>query len=233
MTTNFQVRVLSFSNLREIEGARTKDDFITLLDEMEYGDPSGIADEDLRQMCIMSLQDLKPEEAAYLILKHDMGGNLRDGQIRNLAVEMLDEKLWEEYADSAYHERMFNTGSLLYEAFPQSFPEPDAVRVELEIVAENPSAWKLLSPPPSESLLVRLLADGMDNHAVLHRLYGEQLKGKYFPTADEVVWITRTEVVGEKTMKMEVISSGYWLDALNDTKSYESTAYADEVQPPH
>lgn len=233
MTANFLVELLSFSNLREIEGARTSNDFAALLDAMEYGDQSAMTEEDLREMCLMSLQDLEPVEAAYHVLKHDMGGALRDGQIRNVAGEMLEEKLWEEYADSSYHERMFNAGSLLYAAIPGAFPEPDAVRVELEMSATSAPAWRLLNPSPSEALLVRILADGMDSHAVLHRLYSEELKGKHFPTADEVVWTVRTEMTGEHVMKIEVISSGYWLDALRDTKFYESTAYPDEVRSVH
>lgn len=225
----FRVRILSFSNLLEIEGARTADDFSALLDAMEYGDQSGMSDNELREMCILSLQDLEPVEAAYLVLKHDFGDVLRDGQIRNLSNEMLEEKLWEECADSSLHERMFNAGSLLYAAFPRSFPEPDAVGVTLEITTTNTAAMGLLVPSPNESLLVRLLADGMDSQAVLHRLYGEQLTGNSFPNADEVIWIVRTETVTEDVMRIEVISSGYWLDALNRTEFYESAAYADET----
>jgi hypothetical protein len=231
MQNIFRVHLRSFSNIREIEGARTKDDYSALLEAMDYGDQSGMSDGELREMCIMSLQDLEPTEAAYLVLKHDMGGVLRDGQIRNAASEMLDEKLWEEFADSSLHERMFNAGSLLYEAFPQSFPEPDAVRVEIEVTATNAPARALLTPTPNESFLARLLADGMDNHAVLHRLYSEQLNGKLFLDADEVVWIVRTEAVSENVMNIEIISSGYWLDALDRTEHYESSAYADDIQP--
>ena len=229
MQSAFHVRVLSFSNLLEIEGAWTSDGFSALLDAMEYGDRSGLSDDELREMCILSLQDRDPEEAAYLVLEQCMGDVLRDGQMRNIANEMLDEKLWEEYSDSAFHERMFNAGSLLYAAFPRSFPKPDAVRVELEVTAANASARALLTPTPSESFLVRLLADGMDDGAVLHRLYGEQLQGTSFPNADEVVWIVRTEAIGADVMRLEVISSGYWLDALERTDSYDSAAYADEV----
>ena len=233
MKTNFHVQVLSFSNLLEIEGARTADNFAALLDVMEYGDRSGLNYAELRDMCILSLQDLKPEDAAYLVLKHDMGEVLRDGQARNLASEMLDEKLWEEYAYSSLHERLFNIGSLLYEAFPRSFPKPDAVRVELEITAANAPARELLTPLPKESFLVRLLADGMDSHSVLQRLYGEQLKGKSFPNAHEIVWIVRTEMKKEDVMKLDVIGSGCWLDALADTKAFDSVAYADEIPAPH
>ena len=120
------------------------------------------------------------------MLKHDMGDVLRDGQIRNVAGEMREEKLWEEYSNSTLHERFFN-------------------------------------------FLVRLLADGMDDHAILHRLYGDQLSGKSFPNAAEVVWIVRAEPAGDGVVKIEIISSGYWLDALQRTKAYESSAYADEA----
>lgn len=229
MNNIFHVHLLSFSNIPEIQGARTAKDYSALLEAMEYGDQSGMSDAELREMCIMSLQDMEPTEAAYLVLKHDMGGILRDGQMRNAASEMLDEKLWEEFADSSLHERMFNAGSLLYAAFPRSFPEPDAVRVEIQVTAANAPARTLLTPSPNESFLVRLLADGMDSHAVLHRLYSDQLKGKAFSNADEVVWIVRTEAVSEDVMNIEVISSGYWLDALDRTDFYESAAYADEI----
>ncbi|NQV98190.1 MAG: hypothetical protein HQ483_00695 [Rhodospirillales bacterium] len=228
MVNTFHVRVLHFSNLLEIEGARKTEDFAALLEAMEYGDLTGMSDDEIREMCIMSLQDLEPVDAAYLVLKHDLGDLLRDGQIRNVAGEMIDEKMWEEYANSSLHERFFNAGSLLYAAFPQEFPKPDAVRVALEVSATNGGAKRLLAQSLSEPFLVRLLADGMDDNAVLHRLYGDQITGKSFPNADEVVWIVRPEVTSEETLKIEVISSGYWLDPLQGTKSYDSTAYADE-----
>ncbi len=227
MKNKFHVRVLSFSILQEIEGARTADDFTTLLNAMEFDETSGMSEEELREVCVMSLQDLMPEEAAELVLKHDFGNRLKDGQIRNMASDMLDEKLWEQYADMSLHERMFNVGSLLYAAFPQSFPEPDAVRVTLEVAAANEVARETLAHPVNESLLVRLLADGMDDNSVLHRLFDKQLEGKDFPEADTIVWIVRIEPSDDHAGKIEVISSGYWLDSLRGTESYESAAYPD------
>lgn len=227
MTNSFNVRILNFSNLQEIEDAWEADDFKALLDAMEYGDRTGISDGELREYCLMSLQDQEPEEAAYLVLRHVIGDALRDGQLRNMANEMLEEKLWEEYVDPAFHERLFNVGSLLYATMPRIFPKPDAVRVKLEVTSSNAASAELLTGSLNESFLVRLLADGMDDHAVLHRLYGEQLKGQSFPNADEVVWIVRTEAVGKEVLEIEVIGSGYWLDALERSEAYESTAYVD------
>lgn len=232
MTNNFNVEILDFSNLAEIEGAWMSGDFVALLDAMEYRETAGISDGELREMCIMSLQDLEPEEAAYLVLKHDMGDVLRDGQLRSMANEMLNEKLWEEYVNPALHERLFNVGSLLYAAFPRTFPVPDAVRIKLNVTAANAAARELLTASPDETFVVRMLADGMDDHAVLHRLYGEQLKGRWFPNAAEVAWIVRAQVVSHDVMTVEVTGSGYWLDALDQIDSYQSAAYADESGAP-
>lgn len=227
MTNSFHVQVLDFSNLLEIEGAWTNSDFAALLEQMEFGDQSGLAEDELRDMCLMSLQDLDPDDAAYLVLKHVIGDALREGQLRNMANEMLEEKLWEDYVDPAYHERLFNVGSLLYAAMPRVFLKPDAARVRLEVTCLTPASSELLSAVPNESFLVRLLADGMDDQSVLYRMYGDQLRGKSFPDADKIVWIVRAEAASNDVWSVEVISSGYWLDALQGTKSYDSNAYAD------
>lgn len=230
MNNQFHVRVLGFSILQEIEGARTADDYATLLHAMEFDSTAGMNEDELREMCLMSLQDLKPVAAAAIVLKHDLGDQLNDGQIRNIAGEMLDEKFWEHYADMSFHERMFHVGALLYAAFPQSFPEPDAVQVALEVTAANDAANETLNQALSESLLVRLLADGMSDGSVLHRLFDQQLQGKSFPEAEAIVWIVQTERVSPRALKINVISSGYWLDSLRETQSYDSTAYADETR---
>ncbi len=78
-----------------------------------------------------------------------------------------------------------------------------------------------------ESFLVRLLADGMHDDSILHRLFDEQLDGKSFPEADAIVWIVQSETSAADTVQVDLISSGYWLDSLRDSKTYESTAYAD------
>lgn len=227
MKNRFRVRVLSFSILREIEGSRGADSYSALLDAMDYGDTSGMGDDELREMCIMSLQELSPEEAAAVVIKHDLGDRLKDAQIRNIASEMLDDKLWEQHADMSLHERMFHIGSLLYEAFPRTFPEPDAVRVVLEVAATGEAGRELLAQPLHESFLVRLLADGMPKGSVLHRLFDEQIDGNTFPEADAIVWIVQTESVAADSVKIDLVSSGYWLDALRDTTMYDSTAHAD------
>ena len=225
----FAVKVVRFAILEELQDVWADEDFVRMLDTMDYGDTAGIAPAELRELCLLSLQDLKPREAAELVLKARLSGRLTAGEIRNCASEMLDQKLWEEFADLSLHEQMFNVGSLLYSAFPRVFPEPDAVRVTLEVEALNEAAQAALANPSAESFLVRLLADGMDADSILHRLFHEQLLGRSFPEADTIVWTVQTESLGKDKTEIDIISSGYWLDSLRDTRSYQSNAYADEA----
>lgn len=228
MQPKFRVSVVSFAIIPEIEGVWTTNGLAELLDKMDYGSTAGLSEDELREMCLLSLQELEPDAAAALVLKQHLGNRLKDGQIRNLAFDMADEKQWEHYADMSLHEGFFNVGSLLYAAFPGSFPEPDAVRAKLEVVAANAPANEILEHALNESFLVRLLADGVGDGSVLHRLFDEQLAGNTFPEADEIVWIVRTESTAAHTVTIEVISSSYWLDALHETAAYESSAYPDD-----
>ena len=227
MKAEFEIQVVRFSVLNELEGVWAEDDFVALLELMEFDDIEDLDTDELRDMCLMSLQDLGPRDAAALLLQYKLGHKLSKGEISEMSSEMLDEKLWEQDSDMTLHEQLFNVGSLLFAAFPTLFPEPDAVCVSLQITAGNELAEEVLSQPLSESFLVRLLADGMDQGAVLHRLFDEQLAGQSFPEADSIVWIVRTEAIDANAVKAEIISSGYWLDSLRNTRSYQSSAYGD------
>ena len=229
MKAKYDVKVMRFAILNELEGVWLADDFLALLELMEFSDTAGLSANELREMCLMSLQDLEPRDAAALILKYRLGDKLSKGEISNMSSEMLDEKLWEEDSDMSLHEQLFNVASLLAAAFPARFPEPDAVRVSLQISAANPLAKEVLSRPPGESFLVRLLADGMDGAAVLPRLFEDQLTGDSFPEAESIIWTVKTDSVDDHTIEAHIISSGYWLDSLRNTRSYESNAYGDHA----
>ena len=229
MKPSFAVTVLEFSILSSIEGAWQPADFLTMLDDLDYGDTAGMSSEECREMCVLLLQELQPPAAAALLLKHRLGSRLSSGQIQNVSVEMQDEKMWEEYVDTALHEEMFVVGSLLYEVAPNRFPEPDAVSITLELTPSNKAATDLLNEPLSEAFVVRLVADGMEASASLRRMYDDQLSADTFAEADQIVWTIMSEATTTLARRISLTGSGYWLDALRDTRSYSSTAYADEV----
>jgi len=226
-SSTFRLEVLGFSILEEIEGSWTEADFKQLSASLELDDLTGLNAAEQREMCLLGLGDLKPAAAAELLLQLRLGDSLSKGQIQNASHEMLDEKLWEEYADMPLHERFFHVGSLLYQAFPQSVPKPDAVEVRVKVSAADPAGVRLLGAPLHESMLVRLLADGMPDSAPLNRMFGDSVGGKPFPEAESIVWICSNGPLEGSSLEFQVIGSGYWFDALRETKSFGSSARPD------
>lgn len=85
---------------------------------------------------------------------------------------------------------------------PKNFPKTDEVWIRFEVTVSNSSSIELLTPSPKESFIVRLLADGMDNHAVLHRMYGEEFAGESFPNAEDIVWIIHSKAFADETIAL-------------------------------
>ena len=227
---NFTVCITECHQLNQIEGAWSLKDFLALLDAMECtpDDPESFGD--VHDLCVMSLQDRPKEDAAEIVLRHRLSGKLTAGQIKNAAIELADEKLWEQFADLSLHEELFHVGSLMYEAFPSDYFEADALKLTIEITAKNESAKDLLESDLHESLLVRLLADGMESDAILHRLFDDQLAGKSFPEASSIVWIINPITNSAGSAVIEVISSAHWFDALKGVETFQSHAEPDACE---
>jgi hypothetical protein len=229
MPHTFQVTILSCRLVEEIEGGWTDADFARLLEALDYGDTAGMSAGDLREMCVCSLQDLPLDEAAAMLLGHKLEGALTKGKLKTLSREMEVEKHWEHHADMSVHERLFHVGSLLHQAFPGQVPVPDAVEATFEVTARDAKGERLLAAPLHESFLVRLLAHGMPDSAMLNRLFDEAVAGKAFPEAESIVWIAECEAVDAKTIRVRVFGSAHWLAAVQDAdESYESTAWPDK-----
>lgn len=231
MSMEFHIRVIATEVLDRVEHVWQPWQFQQMLDAMEFEATEGLSEADLREYCLMSLQDLKPDEAAEVVLRARFGARLREGQIQNCSREMLDEKLWEQYADMAFHEDFFHAGSLLWEAFPRDFPTPDAVRITLDVTSVDAVGKSFLDSGPAESFFVRLLADGMPGSAVLHRMFDDPIAGGPFPEAVSIVWECQSTRNGE-VVRLRILGSGYWLDALSGVKQFVSQHPESRTMPP-
>ena len=151
-----------------------------------------------------------------------MADQLSAGQREQLAHQMLTEKLWEENPKLELHQHFFNATQLLYEAYNGQFPHPQAVEFRVKVTAANPADMAAFEPAPAAPLL-RLLAAGLSDHALLNRLFGEQLAGSDFAEAPAILWQVSA---GEKTAAsavFTVISSDYWLEEIKYADTYEAT----------
>lgn len=212
----------SFKTLERIPGSWNKTDFIALLKEMEY-DPEEASTEELEELCLLALTDFENEEAAEKVLHYVFGSDLNEGQIQNLSHEMQEEKIWEEYADIRLHERFFNVGELLYKAFNgRGFPPAKAVEVTVTFSSEKePLPKELLEGDPS--LILKLLAQGLPDNAIINRLYDEQLQQEEITEADAILWQIHPLDSTEKKVNFKIISSQYWLEDLRFSEAYTAT----------
>lgn len=224
--SSFKVEILTFNTINELPDSWLKSDYLALLSSMDYANPDEIKDVELKEMCMMSLTDFEPVEAAKIVLDYVINDRLTDGQIENLAHEMMTEKLWEEYPVLTLHADFFRATQLLYQAYNGKFPRTEAVQFQVKITGSQPQDMFIFEENP-EAPIVRLLAAGMSDHSLIHRLYADQIEGTNFEDAKSILWQLKTIAQDDASITYDIVSSSYWLDEIKYSDTYEASTHAD------
>ena len=218
----FTVERLSFQHLAALPNAWQNADYLALLAQLNYDNPAAIAPAELKEMTQLALTDLEPAAAAEVVLGYLFAEQLKAGQLDQLAHQMQTEKLWEENPNFALHQGFFNATQLLYEAYNGKFPHPQAVEFKVRLTAADPADLAVLAHEPAAALL-RLLAPGLSDRALLHRLFSEQLAGGDFPEAAAILWQLAPSDQTANSVVYDLISSDYWLEDFKYADTYEAT----------
>lgn len=216
----FQAQLLDWTEVHELPGGWPLPRLQALLERLEVDD---VPESEALDMALMALQDLEPEDAADHVLHVQFGDTMRAGVQQNLAHELGDDRPWEEFADLAHQAGIFNAVVLLQQAFPRSFGKPDAVAIDVSLTTRSDTgrAW-LEAPTVDAALLLRILAAGMDDRAILRRLFQESLDGPRFPEAPGLLWH-----VAREADTFHLLSSHQWFDALEDAGEWTVEAWPD------
>lgn len=226
--STYTVERLSFQHLAELPTAWQNADYLALLTKLDYDNPEALPAAELKAMCQMALTDLEPAAAAELVLDYLFADQLKDGQIDQLAHQMQTEKLWEENPKMELHQGFFNATQLLYEAYNGKFPHPQAVEFKVKVTAADPSGLAVFDHSPAAPLL-RLLAPGMSDRALLNRLFSEQLAGPAFPDAPSILWQLVPSERTATSVVFDVVGSDYWLEEFKYADTYQAATHADEA----
>jgi hypothetical protein len=194
---------------------------LQILNVCEVGDIGEMEEADAKDFTILALQELKPNEAAEILLKLKFGEKLSKGQRQNLSHEMQEERIWEEYRDLSYHEMFYSCASLLYEAFPKNFPEANAAICTVEITPKTTRGINAMEKA-DEALILRILADSMSDRSILNRFFKDELEKPSFPEAEHIIWQYEITKKDNQTYQLELYSSWYWLGALDDVSVHTS-----------
>ena len=230
MSKPFQVSVLGLKKVFDMPGSWGEDEYRALLTRLEIEDIDEIESKDLLDFVTMALQDLEPEDAGDQVLAHKLGSSVTAGSRQNIVQDLLEgQRPWEELSDIRLHARVFAASQLLYQALPKLFPKPDMMQLTLRLQARSAEAIQLLRAAPEAAFVTRVLADGMDEHSILERLFDEQLAARSFPEADGIIWHAEFGEVSDDgaSAVLTVYSSQHWLHDLEDIDEFESGAYND------
>lgn len=228
MNNEFNVEIVSFQKISEIENSWVADDYVALLSmmDMDEDELSGMSESELKEMCLMSLNDFKHHESAKFLLTHIFKDEITEGKIEQLSHQMVENKLWEEHSDSAYHWSLFNAYGLLRHAYNGIFKEPTGVKFTIKITANKKDSYEMFDSS-LHAVIVRLLSKGLDKDAILNRLYEEQIKGDSFPDAKNILWKLKEISSTEKVRQYEITSSDLWFGELEEIGSFDAKSHAD------
>ena len=219
--TKYRVAVEDFEELAELEDGWSPEDYVAILKKRDVDGAAQIAPAELREMCLLALQDLDPPEAAAVLLTYKLGTKLTEGQIRNYSIESQHERLWEQAGDLEFHRTMFDVASLLNAVNEAEFPTPDALRVSFGIEAADAAMLAVFEDSMDRALLVRMLSAGMEESAILNRLFGDQIATGKIADADSIIWGVTMDSSKKTSIEMKITSSAYWLEAIRGTESFE------------
>lgn len=228
MNKEFKVEILSFLKMSEIENAWKADDYIALLSMMDIAkdELGGMSEPELREMCLMSLNDFEHHESAKFLLTHIFKDKITEGKIDQLSHQMIENKLWEEHADSAYHWSLFNVYGLLRKAYNGIFKEPTGVKFTIKITANNSESFEIFDSS-LHAVIVRLLSNGLPEDAILNRLHEEQISGETFPDAKNILWILKELSITKEERQYEITSSELWFGELEEVVRFDAKAHPD------
>lgn len=227
----FHVCVTGVTEIHDMPGSWQDADYHRLLAQLEVEGVDDVQGGDLLDLVLMALQDMEPDDAVDSVLACKLGTDLSKGARQNLVQDFLeDQRTWELAPDIRLHCRIFAVAVLLQKAFPKMFTRPDMMQVVLRIEARNSEAAALLAKPPQAAFVARMLADAMDTHSILERLFDEQLAADRFDEADGIIWLAEFSDSGEadgRHRNLTVYSSEHWLEEMREISEFESGAYND------
>jgi hypothetical protein len=196
------IKIINIKTVNELNHYWTNEDFIQLLDRMNISDGASFKPEELKEMLYMAITDFEPAEAAEIVLTYKLEDKLSDGQIQNIAHDMLEEKVAEQYADPSFHYDLFNINQLLYKAFKGKFPNTEASVIQVELTSSEGTEINI-------EILTKALSQGLSERSIIQRLYEDQVMGSVdFGDAAKIIW----NFTAKDNNTYEVITSKYWID---------------------
>ncbi|MFN4764035.1 hypothetical protein ACKGJN_12980 [Gillisia sp. Q332] len=193
----YKIKIDSIHTVDEIKEYWQKEDYVQLLEKFNYPDAEDSKAENLRELLFMAITDFEPSEAAKLALDYKLGEQLSEGQIDQIANDMLIDTVCEEYPEMELQSTLFHITQLLFKAYNGKFPSSSATIIECSVTALDKNNDITLT----KEMLLRLFNDGLSDRNIIKRLFEEQMNGSVeFPEAENIIW--ELQILNENHFKI-------------------------------
>ena len=218
----YKININDIHTVDEIKEYWKKEDYVHLLEKFNYPDAEDSNAENLRELLFMAITDFEPSEAAKLVLEYKLGEHLTEGQIDQIANDMLLDTVCEEYPEMELQSTLFHITQLLFKAYNGKFPSSSATIIDGSITALDKNNDTTLT----KEMLLRLFNKGLSDRNIIKRLFEEQMIGSAeFPEAENIIWDLQISdnnkfkitTSGNLIKKDEVIASE-WEGEINEAE---------------
>ncbi len=200
----YHVTIQEIETVDELPDHWTNADYAALLEELSFPDADQLKPEEYREYLFMAIADVEPPEAAKVVLTQQLGDDLNEHQIEQMAHDMLLDKIAEEYPEIGLHAKLFHANQLLYKAYNGKFPSTKASIITCTVKPEKPT-----DEPLTKALLLKAFAPGLSSHCIITRLFEDQLTGEApFESAANIIW----EMSSPAPDTYRIVTSDYWLN---------------------
>jgi len=224
LPNTFHVSLLSSDEVHSLNGEWGHEALRKILELADADDIGEIANDELEEICLMSLQDIGNQRAGEIVLEAVFGEGMRPGVRQNLVDDLQEDQPWNDFAEVSQQRGIFVAVCLLHKAFPTRYGTPDATRLTIRVQAETSAGLASIDPRQS-AWLVRLLACGLSDDNIVHRLYGDELKKGEFTEASGLIWgaeIVEEPAEGALVWTMSIIASSQLFHSLTAGQQFKA-----------
>ena len=201
----YKIEIENIEIVDEIENYWTNDDYVALLEKFDYPDGSNADKDSLKELLFMAISDFEPREAAVIVLEYKLLEQLTEGQIQQVSIDMLIDKVCEEYREIGLHSTLFHINQLLFKAYNGKFPNSKATVIGCKISSlEGENSDRL-----SKENVLKLLSNGLSDSTLIKRLFDHAMnENTPFPEAEDILWDLSTS----DNVNYTLTTSEYWLN---------------------
>ena len=213
------VTPISTKKIQRLQNSWSIDDYKSLID-LFGGDERSIDPSEAEETLEMLIAENKVEDSAMEVLKYTLGDKLSSPDLKMVAEEMKDGKMWEDYLKIAHQAEIFKVNQLLYRAYEGKVPKGEAIILDLKVYSSDDNIISFLAQKDPAALL-HIIKTGSGSDSKLIHQFGAKNYENSIRMAKYILWHIGVNKVSPNEIYLKLTSSSYWFEEFIKTGPFE------------